>query len=232
MKFGVEFDVDGHANIKNLPENLKRYKLLYQEIIHSLVDKELYSNKYRSLGYSVFSDPVFIKELEKKLDEITEFLLDAKVFPEDILDPRENKIVDLEVVYSKPGFSYFGLIHLPCYKLNVVPGYQEIFEATKRLKVIPWTLVDNYPTDYYIFIARAKKKQLTEKVICDIFNRYSYQMILRDFEDSVLKLQTKELLKLGQGFSDNTINTGIKIKLNTGILNEYSPLRYIIETRY
>ena len=215
MKCGVEFSSRGQVEF-NIPDELKKYVPLYREIIHQMVISNI--SVYSSTDYNIYVDPEFKKEVEKRLGIITEYLIDNKVFPDDILEYRRSKLAELEIVRDKE-LRYFGHINSSRSIANILPIHQEIFFATKRMKITTWRLLDGSPTNLYLFIIKTNKKLLTKKIITSKFN--GRQSLFSDFESNFLISRTYGL---------DTIKTGIRVKLDTAKLSIYSPLRYILET--
>jgi len=217
MKCGVEFSSRGQVEF-NIPDELKKYVPLYREIIHQMVISNSFVYSYSSTDYNIYVDPEFKKEVEKRLGIITEYLIDNKVFPDDILEYRRSKLAELEIVRDKE-LRYFGHINSSRSIANILPIHQEIFFATKQMKITTWRLLDGSPTNLYLFIIKANRKLLTKKIITSKFN--GRQSLFSDFESNFLISRTYGL---------DTIKTGIRVKLDTAKLSIYSPLRYILET--
>lgn len=217
MKFGVSVDKQGKLEITD--KKLDRFKPILESCITVCVVKYCLGMKYPSKDWNVFEDPDFLKEIEKELDSALDSLIEFDIFPEDILDERETRVVEGRVFKS----GKFYMVGFPVdYRSALwIPSTNVLLEAVNHLGIRTWSLISYEGCMCCVNLGLIQgKKTMSKKSARELFDNLVNGPKCINFQTPIYK-----------GDYEDLIDTGITVTLNTERLGKYVPLRYLLETR-
>jgi len=217
MRFGVKINKKGEIDITD--PNLIRYRDILNSLLSYTVFCYMMGVKYSSRRWNMFEDEHFLSLLERELDKCIEFLVEQKIFPVDILTPRPSVCKELDVFRLKGTRVYGVWLETNAFGYSMIPTYDSLLAAVNKSKIIRlWTLIKE-PRRIFVYFGVSRGKKLSQRGVELLWSKAIDKDC--DFYHNYVNLFSK---------NDKFIETGLKVVLDTKELNQYSSLKYILET--
>ena len=223
-KYGVE--VNGFGGLEISEERLKKYYPILEQCKEDAVTKYMFSMVYPGSGWNIYNNKDFLDNyLYPQLNTTIDWLIENKIYPDDILDKREPKIYTAELGKIKDENNdkliYVLLFDLPVKPDIILSDTSRIYQGLiNKIKcVTAWTLVDNKGKDLWctFIIVKSKRKKLEGG---KIMTELGIRVLTENTPTAPYRFFTEP---------ENIQKIGTRIKINTEWLGKYDPLKYILE---